>query len=170
MLPLYSGLHMSIHWGLAWHHRTCSTLVQVMTCCLATPSHYLNQVWLNHWWSLVAFTWRQFHMKCSRYLSLIQLVANLLTHKQLGTHGCVLSTVATDALVLCTKSSMSTVLTEYSNCIELNLYRNITVIWNNIWKWNYISQKLPSCLRVYRKWKHMHYGCSTNMDLFRVHS
>ena len=27
-------------------HRTWSTLVQVMACCLMAPSHYLNQCWL----------------------------------------------------------------------------------------------------------------------------
>ena len=30
-----------------WRHRTMSTLVQVMACCLTAPSHYLNQCWLN---------------------------------------------------------------------------------------------------------------------------
>ena len=29
-----------------WWHRTVSTLVQVMACCLTAPSHYLNQCWL----------------------------------------------------------------------------------------------------------------------------
>ena len=29
-----------------WYHRTWSTLVQVLTCCLTAPSHYLNQYWL----------------------------------------------------------------------------------------------------------------------------
>ena len=29
-----------------WCNRSGSTLVQVMTCCLAAPSHYLNQCWL----------------------------------------------------------------------------------------------------------------------------
>ena len=33
-----------IHCGLV--HRTGSTLVQVMACCLMAPSHYLNQCWL----------------------------------------------------------------------------------------------------------------------------
>ena len=28
-----------------WWHRTCSTLAQVMACCLTVPSHYLNQCW-----------------------------------------------------------------------------------------------------------------------------
>ena len=28
----------------------------------------------DHEWSLVAFPWRQFHMKCPRYLSLIMLI------------------------------------------------------------------------------------------------
>ena len=29
-----------------WRHRTRLTIVQVMACCLTTPSHYLNQCWL----------------------------------------------------------------------------------------------------------------------------
>ena len=29
-----------------WRHRSGSTLAQVMACCLAAPSHYLNQCWL----------------------------------------------------------------------------------------------------------------------------
>ena len=29
-----------------WHRRSWSTLVHVMACCLAAPSHYLNQFWL----------------------------------------------------------------------------------------------------------------------------
>ena len=29
-----------------WRHRTGSTLVQAMACCLTAPSHYLNQCWL----------------------------------------------------------------------------------------------------------------------------
>ena len=29
-----------------WWHRTGSTLVQAMTCCMMAPSHYLNQCWL----------------------------------------------------------------------------------------------------------------------------
>ena len=29
-----------------WWHRSWSTLVQVMACCLKAPSHYLNQCWL----------------------------------------------------------------------------------------------------------------------------
>ena len=28
-----------------WRHRSWSTWVQVMACCLTTPSHYLNQFW-----------------------------------------------------------------------------------------------------------------------------
>ena len=38
-----------------WRHRSVSTLVQVMACCLMAPSHYLNQYWLiksrNEWHS-----------------------------------------------------------------------------------------------------------------------
>ena len=29
-----------------WRHRSGSTLVQVMACCLTAPNHYLNQCWL----------------------------------------------------------------------------------------------------------------------------
>ena len=29
-----------------WHHKTLSTLVQVMACCLTALSHYLHQDWL----------------------------------------------------------------------------------------------------------------------------
>ena len=29
-----------------WRWRSCSTLVQVMACCLTAPSHFLNQWWL----------------------------------------------------------------------------------------------------------------------------
>ena len=29
-----------------WRQRSGSTLAQVMACCLAAPSHYLNQCWL----------------------------------------------------------------------------------------------------------------------------
>ena len=49
------------HCGL-WRHRSGSTLVQVMACCLTAPSHYLNQCWLI----ISRVQWRQFH---ERYLS-----------------------------------------------------------------------------------------------------
>ena len=29
-----------------WRHRSGSSLAQVLACCLAAPSHYLNQYWL----------------------------------------------------------------------------------------------------------------------------
>ena len=39
-----------------WWHISGSTLAQVMACCLAAPSHYLNQCWLIiskvQWYSL----------------------------------------------------------------------------------------------------------------------
>ena len=40
----YSGLNVLTHWGLValW---SMWTLVQMMTCCLMTPSHYMNQCW-----------------------------------------------------------------------------------------------------------------------------
>ena len=33
--------------GAIWRHRAWSTLVQVMSCFLTAPSHYLNQCWLT---------------------------------------------------------------------------------------------------------------------------
>ena len=47
-----------------WWHRTGSALIQVMSCCLTALSHYLNQFWPMIKCS-VAFTWDQFHKKCS---------------------------------------------------------------------------------------------------------
>ena len=47
-----------------WRWRSWSTLVQVMACCLTTPSHYLNQCWLIiskvPWHSSEDITIRQF--------------------------------------------------------------------------------------------------------------
>ena len=42
-----SGLHNSL-WlnDVIWRQGSRLTLVEVMTCCLTAPSHYLNQCWL----------------------------------------------------------------------------------------------------------------------------
>ena len=52
-------------WGsdAMWRRRSSSSLVQVMACCLTAPSHYMKQCYLQC--SFVAFTERQFYMKCS---------------------------------------------------------------------------------------------------------
>ena len=44
---LYNGRLNSL-WpsDAIWRHRSESTLIQVMACCLMAPSHYLNQCWL----------------------------------------------------------------------------------------------------------------------------
>ena len=45
-------INLLTHYGLVtwngdkWWQRSCFTLAQVMACCLAAPSHYLNQCWL----------------------------------------------------------------------------------------------------------------------------
>ena len=59
------------------YHRTWSTLVQVMACCLIAPSHYLNQC--SPMLYLVAFTFGQFNRKHLWDLSLIK-VWKLLIH------------------------------------------------------------------------------------------
>ena len=49
--PSCLGLNVLTHCGLMmWNDigRSCSTLIQVMACCLMAPSHYLNQ-----WWFIV---------------------------------------------------------------------------------------------------------------------
>ena len=46
-----------------WRHRSGSTLVQVMACCLTAPSHYLNQCWL-----ISEVQW-QFHKRYLRHES-----------------------------------------------------------------------------------------------------
>ena len=51
---------------------------------LAAPTHYLNESMLtNHQRGLVAFTWWQFHWKCSTYLPLIWLIINQRLHQHL---------------------------------------------------------------------------------------
>ena len=40
------GLNSLRHSLAIWRHRTWSTLVQAMVCCLTVPNHYLNQCWL----------------------------------------------------------------------------------------------------------------------------
>ena len=67
------------HWPML-RYRTGSTLVQVMACCLVTPSHDLSQCW-HHQESLVP-SLRQFHWKCSRCISIIRICRNI-THLKL---------------------------------------------------------------------------------------
>ena len=43
----YQTFDLSWPSGAIWHHRSWSTLVQVVACCLMAPSHYLNQCWLS---------------------------------------------------------------------------------------------------------------------------
>ena len=42
----YLGINSLWPGDTIWRHRSGSTLVQVMACCLMAPSHYLNQCWL----------------------------------------------------------------------------------------------------------------------------
>ena len=92
-----------------------STLVQVMACCCQATSHYLGQCWLKSV-SPYVFTRPQ----CTTFMYKMYTKSVILTkgcsvkpHKHLlinsyhtltlkhrETHGCVVSTVATDALVL----------------------------------------------------------------------
>ena len=46
---IVSGVSLNSLWpsDAIWHHRSGSTLAQVMVCCLTAPSHYLNQCWLT---------------------------------------------------------------------------------------------------------------------------
>ena len=54
---------------MKWH-RSGSTLVQAMACCLTSPSHCLNKPMLTYyWWGSVAITCEQFHRKCFGYQS-----------------------------------------------------------------------------------------------------
>ena len=68
-----------------WRHRSGSTLAQVMACCLTEPSHYVNQAMLiDHQRCSVAFTWEQFHKKCS--WTLIHNMFSEITHLKLLPH------------------------------------------------------------------------------------
>ena len=48
-----------------WQHRSGSTLVQVLACCLKAPSHGLNQNW-----HISKVQWGQFHMRQLSHQSL----------------------------------------------------------------------------------------------------
>ena len=51
MSDIFNQIYLITHYSLwpinaIWHHRTWSTLVQVIAWCLMAPSHYLNQCWI----------------------------------------------------------------------------------------------------------------------------
>ena len=85
------------------------TLLQIIACCLTASSHYLNHCCLivkqTHGMNfseiliklpfIQGYTFANVVCKMSVCLGL-----EFLTHKQLKTHGCVISIVAIDALVL----------------------------------------------------------------------
>ena len=51
-----------------WRQGSGSTLAQVMVCCLAAPSHYLNQCWL-----IISKTqWHSYNENCTRDTSVIK--------------------------------------------------------------------------------------------------
>ena len=52
--------HLNSLWLSDVIYRSGSTLPQVMACCLAAPSHYLNQCWLIISWVLLSLAKDQF--------------------------------------------------------------------------------------------------------------
>ena len=50
-MNLFLNVALLTHCGLVmlWHWKSWLTLVLVMACCALTPSHYLNQCWLECW-------------------------------------------------------------------------------------------------------------------------
>ena len=75
------------------------------------------------------------------------IIADILTHKQLETHGCMLSIVATDALVLKHQTISIHSADLISIAVDQFQTKNITYKMNNITKWYDILQKKePSCL------------------------
>ena len=70
-----------------WQHRPWLTLTQVMACCLAAPSHYLNHCWLlinEFQWNLLSaiLQWVPRLLFCIMSLKLILL--KLLPHRPQG--------------------------------------------------------------------------------------
>ena len=53
-----------------WWQRFGSTLAQVMACCLAAPSHYLNQCWFIISEVQRHGTWKKFRERCPNHQSL----------------------------------------------------------------------------------------------------
>ena len=88
---------------------------------------FLPKVWINNIPALVQI------MVCC------DLFVIFLTHKQLETHGCVLSTVPTDALVLKAPGYQYPQCWLNIHCIGPVSYRNITGIGNNTNKLTFIG-------------------------------
>ena len=74
-------------------------------------------------------------------------MCSLLTLKHRETHGCVVSTVAADALVL--KHQAISIHNADETLIVLDQFhiKNITLMVNNIMKWNYIFEKMTQSFR-----------------------
>ena len=56
-----------------WWHKTRSSLVQVMVCCLTAPSHDLNSYYLNPCWCIAKWTlWNkvQWNLNWSKFLTI----------------------------------------------------------------------------------------------------
>ena len=65
-LPIRNSLWPS---DIMWQHTSVSTLTQVMACCLAAPSHYLNQCWCIISEVLWHSSFEQFNSECPSYYS-----------------------------------------------------------------------------------------------------
>ena len=83
------------------------TLVMVMAWCRRTTSHYLSQCWPRSmlaygitWPQCLHDWWRACLYGCCETRKFARELNSYLTLKHRETHGCVVSTVATDALVL----------------------------------------------------------------------
>ena len=50
-----------------WRHRSGSTLVQVMACCLMAPKPLPESMLTNHQWVPVTITWGQFYKRYLRH-------------------------------------------------------------------------------------------------------
>ena len=67
----------------AWRHRTLSTLVQIIACCLMAPSHNLHQCWIT----IVEIMWHSPRAISQEMLKLSILDMRLnVTHSRLHLH------------------------------------------------------------------------------------
>ena len=138
-----------------------------MSCCLKATNHYLNQCWLI----IGEVPWHssQDDMKIPINKTRFKIAvlkwhpgfpgANVLTTKQLETHGCIISTVATDVLVLKQQA------TSPHSSVGTGMWVDFKIVWcmYQLYKdlgWNWISKS--------NSIKYVHNGRSYDLCMFGI--
>ena len=143
--------------GIVWHHRTESTLVQVLACCLKVPSHYLNQWWFIIWHQrgCVAFPWEQYHAHEILRISICERSFKIITTSTKGQ--CVKGEqhqLDDKALKLCVRTSVYWIIASSLNSTnkEQTLIRYVYLMMENSWLILTSQQEVSMIWLLYIYW------------------